>query len=190
MNPQDEQLQEIHFLHDPVFRPLKNVCDAVFKRLRSKGIGTDTKTTPALTPSEEDTLWSKGIIGFDNPTSLLNAVFLYNGKNFCLRGGTEHQNLQLSRVKMEMTMAQGETVACYVYRESGSKNNQGGATSLNQKTKTMRQYATESAQCHVKILDRYLKLLPQVHVKRTFSTSNHSVVLPQILRHLGSKTCQ
>ena len=31
----------------------------------------------------------------DNPTGLLNAVFFYNGKNFCLRGGAEHRNLKL-----------------------------------------------------------------------------------------------
>jgi len=126
MNPQDEQLQEINFLCDPVFHPLKNVCDAVLKKLHSKGIGMEAKATPALTPSEEDTFWSKGMIGFDNPTSLLNAVFFYKGKkNFCLRGGAEHQNLQLSQVKRETTTAQGEAVTCYAYREFGSKNNQG-----------------------------------------------------------------
>ena len=52
------------------------------KRLHSKGIGVETKVTPALSSSEEDELWSKGIMGFDNPMSLLNVVFFYNGKNF------------------------------------------------------------------------------------------------------------
>jgi len=60
-------------------------------------------------------------------------------------------------------------VTVYVYREFGSKNNQGSVTSLNQKTKMVRQYATESARCHVKILDRYLKLLPPgAHQKDIF----------------------
>jgi len=58
------------------------VCDAIFKRLHSKGISVETKVTPALSSSEEDELWSKGIMGFDNPMSLLNVVFFYNGKNF------------------------------------------------------------------------------------------------------------
>ena len=132
----------------------------MFKRLHSKGIGTETKATPAITPSHEDILWNKGIIGFHNPASLLNAVFFYNGKNLCLRGGVEYRNLQLSQVKREVAMLQGKAVACYVYREFGSKNNQNGFTSLNQKNKTVRQYATDSERCHVKILDRYLQLLP------------------------------
>ncbi|XP_065882477.1 zinc finger MYM-type protein 2-like [Dysidea avara] len=153
-------VQDVNFFRDPVFHPLKNVCDAIFKKLHSKGIGTETKATPAITPSEEDILWNKGIIGFHNPASLMNAVFFYNGKNFCLRGGVEHRNLQLSQVKREVAKVQGKAVACYVYSEFGSKNNQGGFTSLNQKNKTVRQYATDSERCHVKILDRYLKLLP------------------------------
>jgi len=37
MNPHDEQSQEINFLRDPVFRPLKNVCDAAFKGCIVKG---------------------------------------------------------------------------------------------------------------------------------------------------------
>jgi len=55
-------------------------------------------------------------------------------------------------------VVQSEAVACYVYREFWSKDKQqGGVTSLNQKTKMVKQYATESARCNVKILDRYLK---------------------------------
>ena len=32
-----------------------------------------------------------------SPKALLRAVFFYNGKNFCLRGGTEHRGLNLSQ---------------------------------------------------------------------------------------------
>jgi len=39
-----------------MFNPLKNVCDAIFKHLHSKGIGTETKATPALSSNEEDVL--------------------------------------------------------------------------------------------------------------------------------------
>ena len=91
--------KNFNFFQDPVYGPLKNVCNAIFKRLHSKGIGTETKVTPALSTSEEDILWDKVIISLDNPVGLMNAVFFYNGKNFCLRGGAEHRNLKLSQVK-------------------------------------------------------------------------------------------
>ena len=48
------------------------------------------------------------------------------------------------------------------YCEFGSKNHQGGLSSLNLQNKAVRQYenTTESGVCHVKILDRYLQVLP------------------------------
>ena len=52
--------KDISLFRDPVFRPLKNVCDAVFKRLHSKGIGTQTKAILVLSQDEESTLWKKG----------------------------------------------------------------------------------------------------------------------------------
>ena len=72
-------LQNVNFFQDPVFLLLKNACDAIFKHLHGKGIGTETKATPVLSTNEEDILWSQGILSLDNPTGLLNAVFFYNG---------------------------------------------------------------------------------------------------------------
>ena len=95
-----------------------------------------------------------------NPTGLLNAVFFYNGKNFCLRGGVEHRSLKLSQFVRETTTIDGKQISCYIYTEFGSKNNQGGLTSLNQKNKTVKHYETNSEHCHVKILDKYLEAVP------------------------------
>ena len=153
-------LENINLFQDPVFCPLKNVCNAIFKRLHSKGIGTETKATPVLSTNEEDVLWSKGILSLDNPIGLMNAVFFYNGKNFCLRGGAEHRSLRISQFKKETSTIDGKKVTCYIYNEFGSKNNQGGLASLNQSNKTVRQYASESERCHVKILDQYFNSLP------------------------------
>ena len=66
---------DINIFQDNAFKPLKNICDAVFKQLHSKGIGTETKVTPALSQSEEDKLWETGVINLDNPNGLLRAVF-------------------------------------------------------------------------------------------------------------------
>ena len=59
-----------------------------------------------------------------------------------------------------MDNVNGKVVACYVYTERGSKNNQGGFASLNQTNKVVRQYEVDKERCHVKILDRYLRVLP------------------------------
>ena len=100
--------EEMSILHDVVFKPLKNVCDSVFKHLHAKVIGTKTKVTEVITQKEEDTLWESGVINLDTPIGLLYAVFFYNGKNFCLRGGAEHRNLKLSQVKRQVTNVGGK----------------------------------------------------------------------------------
>ena len=57
-------------------------------------------------------------------------------------------------------------VICNIYTEFKSKNNQGGFASLNQRNKTVKQYASDSEQLHVKILDKYLKSLPPDAVEK------------------------
>jgi len=129
--------KELSILHDVEFKPLKNVCDSVFKRLHAKGIGTKTKATEVITQKEKDTLWELGVINLDTPIGLLYAVFFYNGKNFCLRGEAEHKNLKLSQVKRQVTNVGGKMISSYVYEEFRSKNNQGGFASLNHKKKRL-----------------------------------------------------
>ena len=53
-------------------------------------------------------------------------------------------------------MIDGKSVGSYVYCEFGSKNKQGGYTSLNLQNKIVRQHESISPRCHVKIF--YLKL--------------------------------
>ena len=74
---------DINIFQDNAFKPLKNVCDAVFKQLHSKGIGTETKVTPALSQSE-DKLWDTGVVNLDNPIGLLRAVFSIMARTFAL----------------------------------------------------------------------------------------------------------
>ena len=163
---QVQPAKDISLFRDPVFRPLKNVCDAVFKKLHRKGIGTQTKATPVLSQDEESILWKKVVLSLDNPVGLLNAVFFYNGKNFCLRGGAEHRNLKISQLRRETTIIGDKEVSCYIYSEFSSKTNQGGLASLNQKNKIVRQYESDSgSQCHVRILDKYFEVLPYDAVK-------------------------
>ena len=152
--------EEINIFQEPIFKPLKNVCNSVFKRLHAKGIGTEMKATPALSDIEEAKFWDTGVIGTADPTALLHAVFFYNGKNFCLRGGVEHRKLKISQLKRDKSVISGKEVNEYVYTEYGSKNNQGGFSSLNLSNKIVHQYEVDSERCHVKILDLYLQKLP------------------------------
>ena len=152
--------EEINFFQDIPFKPLRNVCDSVFKRLHSKGIGAELKATPI---NEEDRLGEKKVLDLDTPIGLLCAVFFYNGKHFCLRGGQEQRKLKLSQFVRETIMVDGKCLGCYTYTEFGSKNHQGGYTSFNVKNKVVKQYENSMnlQRCYVKILDKYFELLPK-----------------------------
>ena len=60
-----------------------------------------------------------GVLGSHSPKSLLNAVFILNGKKFALRD-TDQYHLRISHLKRI------EDPVGYVYMENGSKNRSGG----------------------------------------------------------------
>ena len=74
-------LDTIDLFHDIHYKPVKNVCDSVFKQLHQKGIGTETKETPVLSQDDEDELWKKAM-NLDSPIGLLRAVFFAMAKTF------------------------------------------------------------------------------------------------------------
>ena len=94
------------------------------------------------------------MLGTDNPKSLLRAVFFGNGKNFCLRGGSEHRDLRLSQIQ--------QTENGYKYTENSSKNRSGGLAQLHLKNKCVEIYRNPEAgdRCHCRILDLYISKLP------------------------------
>ena len=59
-------------------------------------------------------------------------------------------------------MVDGKHIGSYSYTEFGSKNCQGGFGMLHMQNKVVQQYENESnlERCHVRILDKYLSLLP------------------------------
>lgn len=69
-----------------VFHPIHNAGDAVYHSLHASGIGSSV-----ITEEEETKLWVSGILGIENPKSLLRAVFFYIGKQICLRGCEEQR---------------------------------------------------------------------------------------------------
>ena len=154
--------EEINIFSGHEFKELKKVCDAVFKKLHSKGIGSTKKSASVLGPEEEKKLWDTGVLSLSTPTGLLHAVFFYNGKNFCLRGGAEQRNFKISQLHQQTCIVEGKSVGVYEYHEFGSKNRQGGFNSLNVENKVVRQFenTTEGGICHVKILDKYLEKIP------------------------------
>ena len=148
-------LDSINLFKDIQYKPLKNVCNSVFKHLHQKGVGAETKETPVLSKHDEEELWTK-VLDLDNRKGLLRAVFFCNGENFCLHGGQQQRNLNLNE-KLLLSMEKKYTLMCI------KKNRQGNFSSLNLQNKIVRQHqnTTNPERCHVQILDKYLSKIPK-----------------------------
>ena len=115
-----------------------------------------------VTKDEKNQLWDTGVIGTDSPRSLQNAVFYYNGKNFCLRGGEECRQLKISQIQCVYSPDD------YIYHEFVSKNRQGTFRQLYLANKEVPIYACPTAgdRCHVRLLDLYLQKLPSEAIEK------------------------
>ena len=135
-------------------------------KLRSSGVGSDSKSAEAIMKEEEAQLWEQGVLGTDSPRALLRAAFFLNGKNFCLQGGEEHRCLNLSQIKRYSAPDR------YVYTENSSKNRSGGMAQMRVANKVVPIYAPPEAgiRCHVNVLDTYFSKLPRRLWRKTIST--------------------
>ena len=139
---------------DPRFEKLHHTMDSVYRSLRAQGVGTEKHSAEPFSKIEENLLWTSGVFGTDDPISLQRAIFFYNGKVFCLRGGSEHRSLMLTQLKR---VEDG-----YIYTENVSKNRPGGIAQLKLKNKKVKIVANPDARerCHVYLLDEYISHLP------------------------------
>ena len=147
---------------DPKFAKFTTTLDNLFKDLRASGVGADSKHTEGISMDEEDLLWKSEVLNVGTPLGLLRAVFFYNGKCFCLRGGQEHRDLQLSQLKRLYCPDR------YMYYENTSKNRKGGLSELQLEHKSFPSYANPDAgvRCHVFLLDLYISKLPKEAVTK------------------------
>ena len=132
----------------------------MYRKLRSDGVGAQKRSAEPITKEEENKLCESCVMGINDPTSLLRAVFYSNGKNFCLRGGSEHRNLRLSQLK--------RTENGYTYTENASKNRSGGLAQLRVKNKAVDILENPEAgnRCHCRLLDLYIEKLPSEAIEK------------------------
>ena len=116
------------------------------------------KHTSIVSCEEENALWAADVLGTNNLTALLHAVFFLNGKNFCLCGGSEHRYLKLSQLQCLSNPDR------YLYTENGSKNHSGCLREGNVENKCVpiiSTYDQVGECCHVFLLDLYISKMPQ-----------------------------
>ena len=145
------------------FQTLRNVLDNTMKERTAKGLGV-RRSSEVISLSQEDKMFQCGALGDSNPEQLLRTVIYMLGLHLALRGGVEHHKLRRpgfsSQITTEIEESSGREMI--VYKEDPlQKTNQGGLGCRND-TKIVKVFTSSNVQrCPVRILSKYLGLLPQ-----------------------------
>ena len=166
---QQKSPHKIQIQRQEEFEPLHTLLENLYRKLHNQGIGTTKNQASVISLHEEEQLWASETLSSGTSQGLTNAVFYYNGINFCLRGGEEHRNLKETQLCFGSESDSGIVVEFVEYTEHGSKNRPGGKKQLNLENKTVRQYAQSSSRerCHVYLLKLYLSKLPPSDQERS-----------------------
>ena len=68
---------------NPDFSSFHACIDNLFRRLRTSGIGSESKSAAIFTKDEERKLWDDGVLGLQNPKALLRSVFFSKRQKLC-----------------------------------------------------------------------------------------------------------
>ena len=151
-------------VNDPAFHDVKFTLDNTMKAHVCQGIGISVKRAEALTATDEDLLWSLGLLGMAHPEQLLNTVIFCIGKGFALRASQEHRALRglpfNSQFKF-MRDTDGEIFLRYT-EDIGLKINKGGLKHRKIEPKTVDLYGSANTErCPLQAIIQYLSLLPK-----------------------------
>ena len=80
-------------LEDKRFDEVKFTLDNTMKSCTAAGIGITVNQVDVLSQTDQDILWSKGVLGTDTPEKLLHTVLFVVGLNCALCAGQEHRAL-------------------------------------------------------------------------------------------------
>ena len=115
-----------------------------------------SEQTEAFFKEKEEKFWSSGILGSDDPKSLLHAVFYLNENIFCLCREKKQRNLKISQ------FGQLNNPGIYIYTENSSKNRCGGVKQLHVNNKLLQYLIWRRVPCV------YFRHIPS----KAFSSSN------------------
>ena len=113
-----KQEVDVNLLSD-AFKHIKTCLDTLMKSRNAAGVGAP-RSKDAISEMEENILWEKGMLGFEDPDTLCNTVLFMVGIHFGLRGGQEHRALRrYPKCQIEREVHDGKD--CMVYHEEHKK---------------------------------------------------------------------
>ena len=81
-------------LNEESFSKIRFTLDNIMKKRASDGLGNGVCQAQVLSFTDEDLLWSLGLLGTHSPTVLLDTVVFLLGMSCGLKAGEEHRSLR------------------------------------------------------------------------------------------------
>ena len=115
-------------ISDEQFQEVKFTLDNIMKQRTAQGIGISVRKSDVLNLTDEDILWSLGLLGTHSPEVLLHTVMFTIGLSCSLHAGKEHYCLRSVPFNSQFTFLydnEGKLYFRYV-EDIGLKTNKGG----------------------------------------------------------------
>ena len=152
-------------LNEDGFKEIHFTLDNLMKKRTADGVGIKVKRAEVLTFSDEDLLWSLGLLGTHCPESLLYSVLFTVGLSCSLRAGKEHYQLRSIPFQSQFEFLNDEKGRVYFHytEDRGLKTNKGGLKNRKTEPKIVDVYPLDDIdRCPVRILHKYLCMIPHV----------------------------
>ena len=150
-------------ISDDEFHEVKFTLDNIMKDRTKQGIGMSVHKAEVLSLTDEDILWSLGLLGTHNPDVLLTTVMFTLDLSCSLRAGKEHYVLRSPGFNSQFTFlydTEGKLYFRFV-EDIGLKTNCGGLKHHKVQAKIVNVHQLSNPdRCPVRILNLYLSMLP------------------------------
>lgn len=145
-----------------VFKSAREVLDAEMRLSALEGNVKETKKAGEISIEDEESLWTKGILGCENPKQLQQTIIYMMGIQCGLRAATEHKSLKHGdNSQIQIVCEEGRDIL--VYREFVSKNKHFGLKQSRMEPKVVRVLPNEEnkERCLVSLYKKYLLHRPK-----------------------------
>ena len=141
------------------------------------------KKAMVLNITDEDILWNMGLLGVHNPDVLLTTVMFTLGLSCSLRAGKEHHVLHSIPFDSQFTFLRDSEGKLYFRfcEDVGLKTNKGGLKHRKLDTKVVDVHQIDNPdRCPVRLLTRYLNLLPPDRKCKSLYLQPRKKLLPNV----------
>ena len=141
------------------------------KQRVEEGIDKPIQCAQVLSFSDEDLLWSLGLLGIHTLEVLLNTVVVMLGMSCALHAGEEHRVLRSPPFNSQFDFQSDSSGLLYIkfQEDLGHKTNKGGIKQKNVEPKEVFVYQKTNPQCcPVCIINYYLGKLPETRMCKAF----------------------